>query len=205
MLHLLTTRAFARAPARAFVSATTFAALIAAGALTAVPSRPHAELTDLALAPTPMVTPAPVVSPPVANPPAVRLAAAAQKPAATDLNCLAKAVYYEARGESEEGQAAVAQVVLNRTHRREYAHSVCGVVFQGANAGQCQFSFACNGAMHRPLEPTAWSRARRIARAVFSGERKAAVGEAVSFHTVGEGGRGRAVARIGGHLFFAAA
>ncbi len=133
------------------------------------------------------------------------VAVSAPRPLPADLTCLAKAVYYEARGESEEGQAAVAQVVLNRTHRREYAHSVCGVVFQGVHGGQCQFSFACNGAMDRPLEATAWTRARRIALAVISGERKAPVGEAVSFHTASEGGRGRAVAHIGGHLFFDAA
>lgn len=200
MFHLLTTRAFARAPARAFVSATTLAALVGAGALTAVPSRPHAELTDAALEQAPLVAPAPIL--PAAS---VHAAANGPRPLAADLNCLAKAVYYEARGESEEGQAAVAQVVLNRTRHHQYAHSVCGVVFQGASAGQCQFSFACNGAMHRPLEPTAWSRARRIALAVISGTRKAPIGQAVSFHTVGEGGRGRAVAHIGGHLFFAAA
>ena len=197
LLHLLTPRAFARAPVQAFVSVTTIAVLACAGLVTSAPARQHPEQPDLALTAAPAaVTVAPAPLPITVSTP---------RPLTADLTCLAKAVYYEARGESEEGQAAVAQVVLNRTHRREYAHSVCGVVFQGAHAGQCQFSFACNGAMDRPLETTAWTRARRIALAVISGERKAPVGEAVSFHTASEGGRGRAVAHIGGHLFFDAA
>ncbi len=126
---------------------------------------------------------------------------AAAKPA--DLNCLAKAVYYEARGESAEGQAAVAQVVLNRTHRPTYPSNVCGVVFQGVNQGGCQFSFACNGAMRRPLEPVAWIRARRVASDALGGHVMRAVGQAISFHVAALGSEGRGqIARIGGHVFF---
>ncbi len=120
-----------------------------------------------------------------------------------DLNCLAKAVYYEARGESAEGQAAVAQVVLNRTHRPNYPANVCGVVFQGVQDHGCQFSFVCNGAMHRPLEPAAWTRARQVASNALSGHVMRAVGEAVSFHVAPLGeGRFGAIARIGSHVFF---
>src|SRR5262249_55624357 len=79
-----------------------------------------------------------------------------------DLDCLASAVYYEARGESAAGQAAVAQVVLNRARHPAFPKTICGVVFQRAGGG-CQFSFACNGAMRRPKEPAAWSRAQAVA------------------------------------------
>ena len=62
---------------------------------------------------------------------------------ARELDCLSQAVYYEARGESSEGQAAVAQVVLNRLRHPGFPKTVCGVVYQGAQDQACQFSFAC--------------------------------------------------------------
>ena len=46
--------------------------------------------------------------------------------------CLTEAIYYEARSESEDGQRAVAQVVLNRVRHPSYPNSVCGVVYQGS-------------------------------------------------------------------------
>jgi hypothetical protein len=122
-----------------------------------------------------------------------------------DLECLTDAVYYEARGESLEGQAAVAQVVLNRARAPHYPKSVCGVVFQGVGTGGCQFSFACNGAMTRPVELTAWGRARAVAGRALAGYVMDAVGSAVHFHgthlAAGELGQDGAVAHIGGHVF----
>ena len=47
------------------------------------------------------------------------------------LECLTQAVYHEARNQSDEGQRAVAQVVLNRVRHPSYPNSVCGVVYQG--------------------------------------------------------------------------
>ncbi len=62
--------------------------------------------------------------------------AASRDPAAREraLECLTQAVYYEARSESEDGQRAVAQVVLNRVRHPAYPNSVCGVVYQGSRA-----------------------------------------------------------------------
>ncbi len=60
--------------------------------------------------------------------------------------CLSEAVYFEARSESETGQAAVAQVVLNRVKSGLYPQSICGVVYQNRHRYMgCQFSFACEG------------------------------------------------------------
>lgn len=102
-----------------------------------------------------------------------------------DLDCLAQAVYFEARGESPAGQAAVAQVVLNRVRKSGFPKSVCGVVFQGAARGVgCQFSFACDGSMNRGRESAAWSSARRVASRVLSGAVMTAVGDATHFHTI---------------------
>ena len=123
------------------------------------------------------------------------------------VNCLTAAVYYEARGESAEGQAAVAQVVLNRVRHPAFPKSICGVVFQGVHSDNgCQFSFACNGAMTRPREPDAWARAKEIATNALTGGVMAAVGNATNFHAARAGvsfGRGMTrVARIGMHIFY---
>jgi spore germination cell wall hydrolase CwlJ-like protein len=50
--------------------------------------------------------------------------------------CLANAVYFEARGESIEGQLAVAEVVLNRAASGRYPADLCKVITQ-----RWQFSF----------------------------------------------------------------
>ena len=60
--------------------------------------------------------------------------------------CLAEGIYFEARGEPEEGQAAVAQVILNRVRNPAYPKTICGVVYQNKrHRNRCQFSFACDG------------------------------------------------------------
>lgn len=126
---------------------------------------------------------------------------------ARDLDCLADAVYYEARGESVAGQAAVAQVVLNRVRHPEFPKTVCGVVFQGAATGSdCQFSFACDGAMDRPKDRIAWAQAERIAARALAGVVMPQVGTATHFHAVGvepEWGPGlMRVAQVGLHVFY---
>lgn len=70
----------------------------------------------------------------------------AESSAQREQKCLAEAIYFEARSEPEAGQAAVAQVVLNRARSGLYPASVCGVVYQNRHRYMgCQFSFACEG------------------------------------------------------------
>jgi hypothetical protein len=86
---------------------------------------------------------------------------------ARQMRCLAEAVYFEARSEPEAGQAAVAQVVLNRVRSGIYPTTVCGVVYQDRERPfACQFSFACEGKTLRVEEPTCWATATRIAEGV---------------------------------------
>ena len=126
--------------------------------------------------------------------------------ASRDMECLTQAVYYEARGETPAGQAAVAQVVLNRVRHPAFPKTVCGVVFQGANSRVCQFSFACNGAMRRGVEPAAWRRAERVAHKALSGEVMAEVGRSTHFHTTAVapswGPRLTRVTQVGVHIFY---
>jgi hypothetical protein len=100
------------------------------------------------------------------------------------LQCLAEAVYYEARSQSDDGQRAVAQVVLNRVRHPAYPNSVCGVVYQGSErVTGCQFSFTCDGSTGRGIEPYAWERARSIAAAALRGGVYRPVGLATNYHT----------------------
>jgi len=123
-----------------------------------------------------------------------------------ELDCLTSAVYFEARGETPRGQAAVAQVVMNRVANPRFPKSVCGVVFQGAATHGCQFSFVCDGSMRRGREAAAWDRARRIAERALSGVVLADVGKATHFHTTGVdpewGPQMLRVAQVGLHVFY---
>ena len=125
---------------------------------------------------------------------------------ASDLNCLTAAVYYEARGESREGQAAVAQVVLNRVRSPAFPKTVCGVVYQGAAAHSCQFSFACDGSAASHHEAGAWDRARVVAGRALGGYVMSTVAGATHFHVVSLGalwnGSMVKVAQVGQHVFY---
>jgi spore germination cell wall hydrolase CwlJ-like protein len=123
-----------------------------------------------------------------------------------DLDCLTTAVYYEARGESPRGQAAVAQVVMNRVKHPAFPKTVCGVVFQGAGRRGCQFSFACDGSMRRGREVLAWKRARDVATRALAGAARAEVGSATHFHTTAVSPiwapQMLRVAHVGAHVFY---
>ena len=80
-----------------------------------------------------------------------------------DLECLAKNIYFEARGESHKGKIAVAQVTLNRViHSSEFNKTICGVVYQ-----KDQFSWTSN---HKNLfikDNYHWQEAKHIAITMF--------------------------------------
>ncbi|TIN18011.1 MAG: cell wall hydrolase [Mesorhizobium sp.] len=85
--------------------------------------------------------------------------------------CLANGIYFEARSESVRGQAAVAQVILNRVRNPTYPNSICGVVYQNDSwFNRCQFSFACDGRKKRIDSPVAYKTAQDIAMAVTAGK-----------------------------------
>jgi hypothetical protein len=98
--------------------------------------------------------------------------------------CLAQAVYFEARSEPVAGQAAVAQVILNRVKSGLYPSSVCGVVFQNRHRHlACQFTFACEGKALRIHDEDSWETAKRVASEVMEGKTYLAeVGGATHYH-----------------------
>lgn len=101
------------------------------------------------------------------------------------LLCMTQAIYYEAGTESEAGQRAVAQVVLNRVRHPGYANSICGVVYEGSERSTgCQFTFTCDGALARRPLPSLWAQARRYAREAIDGRQFGEVGYATHYHTL---------------------
>jgi len=128
--------------------------------------------------------------------------------AAKEQKCLAQGIYFEARGESEEGQAAVAQVILNRVRNPAYPKTICGVVYQDQrHRHACQFSFACDGRSEVIAERQQWDTAKRIAREVTAGQTWIAeVGDSTHYHAKyvrpGWGRRMIKVDRIGAHIFY---
>ena len=126
-----------------------------------------------------------------------------------DIECLTQAIYYEARNESEEGQAAVAQVVMNRSRHGAYPKSVCAVVYQ-RNSRTCQFTFTCDGSIGRgQVNLTAWRRAERIARDVHDGRSsiqlpKSSVNYHADYVRPSWGRRLERVRQIGAHIFYGA-
>ena len=131
------------------------------------------------------------------------------KDTARQMRCLAEAIYFESRSEPEAGQAAVAQVVLNRVRSGIYPTTVCGVVYQDRNRPfACQFSFACEGKSLRIEEPGPWAVATRIADEVVAGKTyNPAVAQAVNYHAAYVApfwvGYLKRVDRIGLHIFYA--
>ena len=80
--------------------------------------------------------------------------------AAQALECLASAVYYEAGNQDDDGERAVAQVVLNRVRHPAFPASVCGVVYEGSTRPTgCQFTFTCDGSLYRQPDADGWRRA----------------------------------------------
>jgi hypothetical protein len=121
--------------------------------------------------------------------------------------CLSEVMYYEARGEGEEGQKAVAEVVYHRMKTGNYGHSICAVVYEGVATGACQFSFACDGAREASREPGPWRQAQALAARIMANEEQLEneTDGAVAFHTSAVqpewSGYVRTV-QIGNHIFY---
>jgi spore germination cell wall hydrolase CwlJ-like protein len=119
-------------------------------------------------------------------------------------NCLATAVYFEARGESLEGQLAVARVVMNRASSGRYPPDWCSVVKQPA-----QFSFVRHGEFPWiDTTSTAWGRAQGVARLAIANVVPSVDPNVLWYHATyvapSWGRRLNMVERIGAHIFYRA-
>lgn len=124
-----------------------------------------------------------------------------------ETQCLAQAVYYEARSETAAGQLAVAEVIMNRVKDHRYPNSICGVVFQGATRTTgCQFTFTCDGAMEKTPRGRLWTKAQNVASHVVMGLNERKTSGATHYHAtyvnpVWNSGLVR-TRQIGTHIFY---
>ncbi|NKX43890.1 cell wall hydrolase [Roseicyclus persicicus] len=121
--------------------------------------------------------------------------------------CLTEAIYFEARGESIEGQYAVAEVVLNRVDNANYPGSICEVVNQGTGRRYaCQFTYTCDGIPEVVTDDRAWNRAGQIARIMMEGAPRDLTAGATHYHADWVSPSWARVyprtARHGSHLFY---
>jgi N-acetylmuramoyl-L-alanine amidase len=120
---------------------------------------------------------------------------------ARSLECLARNVYYEARGEPTAGQYAVAEVTMNRKASPYYPKTVCDVVYQRE-----AFSWTGMGELEEP-GGDAWLRAVNVAEDVYYQRRPRTLqGNVIHFHATyvqpDWSKERRRVARIGRHVFY---
>jgi N-acetylmuramoyl-L-alanine amidase len=129
---------------------------------------------------------------------------------AKSLECLARNVYYEARGETQAGQYAVAEVTMNRRASPRYPKTICAVVYQknwdplrGRWVGA--FSWTEFDTLDEPVGPE-WQRAVSIAEEVYYQKRAPAMPGVTHFHATyvqPEWSKElERVARIGRHVFY---
>ncbi len=123
-------------------------------------------------------------------------------------NCLARAIYFEARSEPEAGQIAVANVILNRVKSERYPDTICGVVYDGAHRlNSCQFSFACDGKEDSPRATAQWTKAKKLASRALEGDAYVrVVSTATHYHAdyvnPRWSGTMKRLIKIGRHIFY---
>lgn len=142
------------------------------------------------------------VQPPLKAESLAQLVSMSDMPAEIDeeTRCLAGAVYFESKGETLNGQLAVAKVVIARRDSGRFAGSLCGVVYQPS-----QFSFVRGGRM--PAIPTSsqdWKEAVAIAQIAMKDAWESPVEGALFFHArhVSPGWRMQRLAAVDNHVFY---
>ena len=129
---------------------------------------------------------------------------------ARNLQCLAMNVYYESRGEPEDGQYAVAEVTMNRLASSRYPDSVCAVVYEKRwdvirERYVSAFSWTEFYSVPEP-EGEAWTQAQRVARDVYHGRAQPRVEGATFYHATymrpSWARKQTRIARIGRHVFY---
>ncbi len=131
---------------------------------------------------------------------------AGEEPLDDAITCLARTIYWEARGEGNESMEAIASVVMNRLGHEGFPDTICEVVKQGGDQGTCQFSWWCDGSPDDAVEDESYATAKEIARKALNQQLTDRTGGALYFHQLKvspswsvEYNR---TAEIGGHIFY---
>ncbi len=125
--------------------------------------------------------------------------------ASRDQQCLAEAMYFEAKGTGERGMRAVGEVVLNRANDSRFPSSVCGVVDQRYN-GSCQFSYRCDGRPEIYNNKSQKALADRLAQTLLTNRGQDITNGALFFHSArikaGWFGTLSRRGKFGGNIFY---
>ena len=128
------------------------------------------------------------------------------RPLEREHHCLALALYWEARGESELGMVAVGWTILNRASSPDFPATPCGVVLDGGEQPPCQFSWWCDGKSDRPRDRHSWIRAQVVAANLLTRPPPDPTRGALFFHStsidVPWARPRKRTARIGNHIFY---
>jgi spore germination cell wall hydrolase CwlJ-like protein len=123
------------------------------------------------------------------------------------LTCLARTIYWEAKGEPRQGKIAVAHVVRNRVESDAHPDTYCKVVKQGSSRKRaCQFSWWCDGKADTAREREPFVEAREIARLVLNDAVKDPTAGSTYFHNTRVNPRwarkAKRIGTIGRHVFY---
>ena len=121
--------------------------------------------------------------------------------------CLTEALYFEARGESIQGQFAVAEVILNRVKSARFPDNICAVINQGTGKRfQCQFTYTCDGLSEHMADKAARRQVGKVARAALDGKAPKLTDGATHYHATWVRPRWSRTytrtAHIGVHIFY---
>lgn len=120
-----------------------------------------------------------------------------------DIECLAKNIYFEARGETHKGKIAVAQVTLNRVlYQGDFNKTICGVVYQ-----KDQFSWTKLPKINQQVKDfNTWKESIYIATGMLNGHIFIDNFEALYFHATHVKPSWRLtkqyIDKIGKHIFY---
>ncbi|MDI3275142.1 cell wall hydrolase [Pseudomonas sp. MDT1-16] len=107
---------------------------------------------------------------------------AGQSPMDDAITCLARSIYWEAKGKSSADMEAVASVVMNRLGHEGFPATVCAVVKQGSETKNCQFSWWCDGRSDQVQEETQYATGKEIARKALNKQLNDRTHGAIYFH-----------------------
>jgi spore germination cell wall hydrolase CwlJ-like protein len=107
---------------------------------------------------------------------------AGKSPLDDAITCMARSIYWEAKGKDKIDMEAIANVVMNRLGHEGFPDTVCGVVKQGSETKSCQFSWWCDGKSDSVQEENQYGLAKEIARKALNKQLPDRTGGAMYFH-----------------------
>jgi N-acetylmuramoyl-L-alanine amidase len=113
-------------------------------------------------------------------------------------------MYWEARGEGQDGMKAVGSVVLNRVEDERFPDDPCAVVYQGGETPPCQFSWWCDGKSDRPTHEGLWQTSLALSTDLLNDRPADPTYGALFFHntSIGKPWKRTRTTRIGNHIFY---